>query len=330
MNLPTLSHRPRRLRSSRAVREIVRETRLSPRDLIYPLFIVDGSGIRREVASMPGVYQLSVDQLDVESDDIAKLGLHSVIVFGIPSHKDAQGSGASDPSGPVAQAIAKIKARHPQMIVVADVCLCEYTDHGHCGLIGKKGEILNDDSLPLLAKAAVAYAAAGADIIAPSDMMDGRVAAIRQALDIAGHVQTPIMSYAVKQASAFYGPFRDAAQSAPQFGDRKSYQMDAANAREAIVEADLDWEEGADILMVKPAMSNLDLIRALYERFHCPIAAYQVSGEYAMIKAAAARGWLDERAVALESLTAIKRAGAGLIITYFAKAAAQWLSQAEG
>lgn len=320
--------RPRRLRRTETLRRMVRETQLSADDLIAPLFIAEGHGVNRPINSMPGHAQRSVDRIDGELDAIRELGIPAVLLFGIPLHKDAEGSGAWDAAGPVPSAIRAIKRRTPDMLVVADVCMCEYTDHGHCGVLADtpgSGEVLNDPTLVLLARAAVAYAEAGADIIAPSAMMDGQVAAIRAALDDAGFTHIPIMSYAAKFASAFYGPFREAAESTPRFGDRRAYQMDPANGREALHEVALDVAEGADMLMVKPAGAYLDIIRAVRERYDLPLAAYQVSGEYAMIKAAAANGWIDERRAALESLTAIKRAGADMIITYYAKEAAHWL-----
>ena len=320
--------RPRRLRRTETLRRMVRETQLSADDLIAPLFIAEGHGVNRPINSMPGHAQRSVDRIDGELDAIRELGIPAVLLFGIPLHKDAEGSGAWDAAGPVPSAIRAIKRRTPDMLVVADVCMCEYTDHGHCGVLTDtpgSGEVLNDPTLVLLARAAVAYAEAGADIIAPSAMMDGQVAAIRAALDAAGFTHIPIMSYAAKFASAFYGPFREAAESTPRFGDRRAYQMDPANGREALHEVALDVAEGADMLMVKPAGAYLDIIRAVRERYDLPLAAYQVSGEYAMIKAAAANGWIDERRAALESLTAIKRAGADMIITYYAKEAAHWL-----
>lgn len=320
--------RPRRLRRTETLRRMVRETQLSADDLIAPLFIAEGHGVNRPINSMPGHAQRSVDRIDGELDAIRELGIPAVLLFGIPLHKDAEGSGAWDAAGPVPSAIRAIKRRTPDMLVVADVCMCEYTDHGHCGVLADtpgSGEVLNDPTLVLLARAAVAYAEAGADIIAPSAMMDGQVAAIRAALDAAGFTHIPIMSYAAKFASAFYGPFREAAESTPRFGDRRAYQMDPANGREALHEVALDVAEGADMLMVKPAGAYLDIIRAVRERYDLPLAAYQVSGEYAMIKAAAANGWIDERRAALESLTAIKRAGADMIITYYAKEAAHWL-----
>ncbi len=319
-----LIHRPRRLRRTEGVRDLVRETRLHPSNFIYPIFIVPGQGVRREVSSMPEVFQLSVDELPRECEELMELGVRSVILFGIPETKDAEGSGAWAEEGIVQRGIRKIRAEMPEMTIVTDVCLCEYTDHGHCGLLDGE-HILNDESVALYARTAVSHAEAGADIIAPSDMMDGRVAGIRDGLDGAGFADIPIMSYAVKYASSFYGPFRDAAGSTPGFGDRRSHQMDPANAREAMREAQLDLEEGADILMVKPAMPNLDIIGELYRRTDLPIAAYQVSGEYAMLHAAARNGWLDLERTMEESLTCIRRAGASIIITYFAKRMARIL-----
>jgi porphobilinogen synthase len=302
------------------------EARLDVRQLIHPLFVRAGRGIERPIDSMPGHAQRSVDRLLAEIDDVGALGLPSVLLFGLPAAKDETGSGAWDTSGPVPQAIASIKRRVPAIVVVADVCLCEYTSHGHCGVLdGGTGAVVNDATLPLLARAAVAYADAGADVVAPSAMMDHQVAAIRAGLDDAGHGDVAILSYAVKYASAFYGPFREAAESTPAVGDRRAYQMDPANAREAIREAALDVSEGADMLMVKPAGPYLDVLRQVRDRFDLPLAAYQVSGEYAMLKAAAQRGWLDERRAALESLVGIRRAGADLVITYYAKDAARWL-----
>ena len=320
-----LINRPRRLRRNEGIRALVRETTLTPDDFVYPLFVCEGEGVRKEIASMPGVFNLSIDQLVREVDGARKSGVRSVILFGIPDEKDDVGTQAYAEDGIVQRAIRALKREVKDVLVIADNCLCEYTDHGHCGVI-EKGEVLNDPSLDLLARTAVAQAEAGADIIAPSNMMDGFVAAIRSALDDAGFAQLPIMSYAVKYASGFYGPFREAAQSAPQFGDRRGYQMDPANAREAMKEAELDYEEGADILMVKPAMPYLDIIRMVRDRFDVPVAAYQVSGEYAMIKAAGRLGWIDEERVALESLIAIKRAGADIILTYFAREIANRLS----
>jgi porphobilinogen synthase len=321
------SARPRRLRRSAALRSMLAESRLSVRQLVHPLFVRDGSGVERAIASMPGHAQRSVDRIAADVDDALTLGIPALLVFGIPSDKDETGSGAWSASGPVPRAIAAIKRQHADAVVIADVCLCEYTSHGHCGVLDRNREtVVNDATLPLLARAAIVYADAGADIVAPSAMMDGQVAAIRRALDDAGHGDVAILSYAVKYASAFYGPFREAAESAPAFGDRRAYQMDPPNVREALREAALDVGEGADMLMVKPAGPYLDVIRAVRERFDLPLAAYQVSGEFAMLKAAAERGWLDERRAALESLLGIRRAGADLIITYFAKDAARWLA----
>ncbi|WP_285905610.1 porphobilinogen synthase [Pseudodesulfovibrio pelocollis] len=316
--IPSDFHRGRRLRSSLALREMVRENQVRPQDLIMPYFVVetDDESFMKEISSMPGQYQLSLRQLERKVGEAVANGLRACILFGIPAQKDETGSQAYADSGIVQQAIRLLKDRWPQLIVVADTCLCEYTSHGHCGLV-KNGEVLNDPTLNLLARAAVAQARAGADMVAPSDMMDGRVAAIRAALDEAGFVNTPIMSYAVKFASAFYGPFREAAESTPQFGDRKTYQMDPPNAREAMREAAADLGEGADIIMVKPGLPYLDIIRQVRDAFDAPVAAYQVSGEYAMIKAAALNGWIDEQAVVMESLVAFKRAGADLILTYF-------------
>ncbi len=319
-----LIHRPRRLRRTPELRRLVRETQLSVDDLIYPLFVCPGEGVRREVASMPGVYTLSIDQLVEEAQEVKRLGIPAVILFGIPERKDEVGSEAYAEDGIIQRAIRALKREVPGLLVIADTCLCEYTSHGHCGLV-RDGEVLNDPTLELLARTAVSQARAGADIIAPSNMMDGFVAAIRGALDEAGFAHIPIMSYAVKYASAFYGPFREAAQSAPQFGDRRGYQMDPPNAREALREVELDIEQGADILMVKPALPYLDIIRLVREHFPVPVAAYQVSGEYAMIKAAARLGWIEEERVVMETLIGIKRAGADMILTYFAKDVARRL-----
>ncbi|VBB46125.1 porphobilinogen synthase [uncultured Desulfatiglans sp.] len=313
--------RPRRLRKSAALRDMVRETTLSVKDFVAPLFVKPGEGVRDPIGSMPGQYQFSVDTLVDEAEALWEIGIPAVILFGLPDSKDATGSRSWADDGIVQVAVRALKERLPDLVVITDVCLCEYTDHGHCGLI-RGGEVDNDATLDLLARQAVSHARAGADIVAPSDMMDGRVAAIRRALDASGLQSTGILSYAVKYASAFYGPFREAADSAPQFGDRTTYQMDPANAREALKEARLDIEEGADMIMVKPALAYLDIIRRVREISSLPLAAYQVSGEYAMIKAAAANGWLDERRVMTESLTAIKRAGADIILTYFARDAA--------
>jgi porphobilinogen synthase len=319
-----LIERPRRLRRTATIRALVRETRLSPDDFVYPLFVCEGEGVRREIGSMPGAFNLSIDELVKEVEAARGAGVRSVILFGVPDQKDAAGTQAYAEDGITQRAIRALKREVKETLVIADNCLCEYTDHGHCGVI-EDGEVLNDPTLDLLARTAVSQAEAGADIIAPSNMMDGFVVAIREALDEAGFEHIPIMSYAVKYASGFYGPFREAAGSAPQFGDRRGYQMDPANAREAMREAELDYEQGADMLMVKPALPYLDIIRAVRERFDLPIAAYQVSGEYAMIKAAARLGWIDEERVALESLTSIKRAGADIILTYFAREMAQRL-----
>lgn len=328
MSFPQI--RNRRLRSSGALRSLVRETSLSVHDFIYPLFVTHGSGIREEIPSMPGVYHLSLDQLDKEVAELKELGIQAILLFGVPEHKDSVGSSAYDEEGIVQQAIRKVKALNPELLVVADTCLCQFTDHGHCGVIhhdpvSGNAVIANDPSLELLARTAVSQAKAGADIIAPSNMMDGFVQAIRSGLDEAGMTHIPIMSYAVKYASAFYGPFRDAAHSTPQFGDRKTYQMDPANAREALREAESDVQEGADFLIVKPAMAYLDIIRSVRDKFPLPVVAYNVSAEYSMVKAAAERGWIDEQAVVMEKLVGMKRAGADLLITYFAKDAARWL-----
>jgi porphobilinogen synthase len=326
------SIRPRRLRTTAALRGMVRETELNARDFIYPLFVRHGQG-RTEIRSMPGVYQLSLEEAVREAAEAAQLGIPAIILFGIPAQKDPVGLENFAPDGIVQQAIRQIKRELPEMVVVTDVCLCEYTDHGHCGLLNGEDHshlpesyVLNDPTLDVLAKVALSHAEAGADIVAPSGMMDGMVAAIRQTLDGAGYENLPILSYAVKYASSFYGPFREAAEGAPKFGDRKSHQMDPANAMEALREAALDVEEGADMLMVKPALAYLDIIRRVKDAFpELPLAAYSVSGEYAMIKAAAANGWVDEAKVTIETLTSIKRAGADLILTYHAKDAARWL-----
>jgi porphobilinogen synthase len=330
-----LSRRPRRLRRTAALRDLVRETELNPADLIYPLFVTHGRNVANPIRSMPGIAQLSVDRAVDEAGRAADSGIRAVLLFGIPEHKDPVGQENYAPDGIVQQAVRAIKAEWPDLAVITDVCLCEYTDHGHCGLINTghsahpelaEGYVLNDETLDILRHVAVSHAEAGADIVAPSGMMDGMVRSIRAALDGAGFQHIPIMSYAVKYASGFYGPFREAAEGAPKFGDRKTHQMDPANAREALREAALDVEEGADFLMVKPALPYLDVIHRLRQRFpELPLVAYNVSGEYAMIKAAAANGWLDERSVVLETLTGIKRAGADLIITYHALDAAGWL-----
>jgi porphobilinogen synthase len=307
---------------------MVRETTLAPDDLIYPMFVVHGQDVRREITSMPGVYQLSVDQAVAEARGVADLGIPSIVLFGIPAVKDALGSENFSDQGIVQQAIRAIKEATPDLIAIADVCMCEYTDHGHCGIVENE-EILNDATLEILQKASLSYVRAGADVVAPSGMMDGMVGAIRSALDAEGFADVSILSYAIKYASAFYGPFREAAEGAPQFGDRKTHQMDPANAREALRELWLDVEEGADMVMVKPALPYLDVIRRVRDACQLPVVAYNVSGEYAMIKAAAANGWLDERAVVLELLTGIKRAGADLIFTYHAQDAARWLRDGE-
>jgi len=318
--------RLRRLRYSGALRRLVRETRLSAEDFVYPLFVVHGSGVRNAIPSMPGQYQLSLDQLPAEAQELRALGIPAVLLFGIPASKDEQASEAYAPDGIVQQAVRALKQADPDLLVVTDVCLCEYTSHGHCGIV-RDGDVDNDATLPLLAQTALSHAQAGADMVAPSAMMDGQVAAIRQTLDENGFAQTPIMAYAAKYASAFYGPFREAAESTPQFGDRCGYQMDPANAREALREIESDVAEGADIVMVKPALAYLDVLARARQRFDLPLATYNVSGEYAMIKAAAANGWLDERRIVLEVLTAVKRAGADIVITYHAKEAARWLRE---
>jgi len=317
-------YRPRRLRQNAAFRSLIRETRLDAGQFIYPLFVMPGKGKRQEIASMPGVFRLSVDQLAKEAKECLGLGVNHLLLFGLPEKKDAMGSGAHAKDGIVQRAIRELKNAVPEMMIVTDVCLCEFTDHGHCGCI-IENQVDNDATLEILAKTALSHAQAGADMVAPSDMMDGRVGEIRATLDENNFDHVPIMAYSVKYASAFYGPFREAADCAPKFGDRTSYQMDPANVREALREATLDVEEGADILMVKPAMAYLDIIKTLKDEFDLPIAAYHVSGEYAMIKAAAARGWIDEERVMAESLLAIKRAGADIIITYYAKEMARKL-----
>ena len=318
--------RLRRLRYNPLIRDMIRETELSKNDLIYPLFVVPGENVKKEVKSMPGVFQLSIDKLVEECKEVASLGIPAVILFGIPKHKDEKGSEAYDPEGIIQRAVKAIKPEVKNLLVVTDVCMCEYTSHGHCGVL-KGEEILNDETVELLAKEALTHAQAGADIIAPSDMMDGRVAAIRKILDGNGFEKIPILSYAAKYASGYYGPFRDAAESAPAFGDRRSHQMDIANAYEALREVETDIEEGADIVMVKPAGPYLDIIRRVKDKFGMPTAAYQVSGEYAMIKAAGKNGWIDEERVMIESLISIKRAGADMFLTYFAKDAAKWIEK---
>ncbi|MDY4587606.1 MAG: porphobilinogen synthase [Oscillospiraceae bacterium] len=316
----------RRLRANAPMRRMVRETRLDPAELIYPIFVAEGENIRNPVDSMPTVYQYSIDRLPEILPQIAASGISGLLIFGIPAHKDARGSEAYNDNGVTQRAVRYIKENYPDMLVIADVCLCEYTDHGHCGLVCG-GRILNDETLPLLSAMSVSLAKAGADIIAPSDMMDGRVAAIRQALDENGFIDTPIMAYSAKFASGYYSPFRDAAHSAPGFGDRKTYQMDPANGREALREIADDISEGADMVMVKPALAYLDVLRAARERFDLPLVAYNVSGEFSMVKAAAQLGWIDERRIVMENLTAIKRAGADIIITYHALDAAEWIKE---
>lgn len=322
MSFPT--HRPRRLRTNAAIRNLVRETRVSTAGLVYPMFVCPGKGIRTEVGSMPGIAQQSVDKLTEEAREAADLGIPSVILFGLPEHKDEKATEAYIATGVVQRAIESIRKARPELVVMTDVCLCEYTSHGHCGVVENQ-QVANDPTLDLLAEMALSHARAGAHIVAPSDMMDGRVAAIRKRLDASSFSDVAILSYAAKYCSGFYGPFREAAQSAPQFGDRASYQMDPANVREALKEVALDLEEGADIIMVKPALPYLDVICRVREAFDVPVAAYNVSGEYAMVKAAAQNGWIDEKRVVLEIITSIERAGAGMILTYHAKDVARWL-----
>ena len=324
MNFPT--YRPRRMRANAVTREFVRETTLSAKDFIYPLFVKPGTGCKDAISSMPDVFQYSIDMLEAEMEELRSLGIQAVILFGLPEHKDECGSEAYDDNGIVQQAIREIKRCCPEMYVITDVCLCEYTSHGHCGKLDENGYVLNDPTLELLAAAALSHARAGADMVAPSDMMDGRIGAIREALDDNGFTNLPIMAYSAKYASGYYGPFRDAADSAPAFGDRKAYQMDPANSNEALREVALDIEEGADMVMVKPALAYLDIMRRVADEFEFPLVAYNVSGEYAMVKAAAQNGWIDEERVVLESLLCMKRAGAKMIITYHAKDAARWLS----
>lgn len=320
--------RTRRLRQSAALRAFAREHTIAISDLIYPLFVIAGEGIRHEISSMPGQYQLSLDNLDAEIDDLMALGIPAIFLFGIPMEKDEQASGAYAEDGIVQQAVRQIKARTPEMLVITDVCCCEYTNHGHCGIV--VGDAVDNDlTLPLLARTAVSHARAGADIVAPSDMMDGRVAVIREALDSAGFPTTPIMSYAAKYASGYYGPFREAAESTPTFGDRRTHQMDPANIREAMREIDIDLAEGADAIIVKPALAYMDVIRAAKERTLLPIVAYNVSGEFAMVKAAAERGWIDEQRIVMETMLGFRRAGADRIITYHAKDIARWLRESE-
>ena len=320
--------RMRRLRANANIRSLNKETWLHTSDLIYPMFVIEGEQIKNEIASMPGVYQYSIDNLLPEIEQAVKLGIKAIILFGIPAHKDAVGSQAYAEDGIVQKAVRVVRAQFPDLVILTDVCLCEYTDHGHCGLVNPGGEVLNDATLPLLAKTAVSHAAAGADIVAPSDMMDGRIRALRQALDDQGYQQVAIMSYAVKYASGFYGPFRDAAGSAPQFGDRKTYQMDpASGARQALAEAELDVEEGADYLIVKPALAYMDIIAKVRENFYQPVIAYNVSGEYSMVKAAALNGWIEEKKVVMEMMLGLKRAGSDMIITYHALDIAKWLKE---
>lgn len=320
-----LSKRPRRLRLNQNIRDMVRETSLDVKDFIYPYFVVPGENIKQEIQAMPGVFHFSIDKLVEDAKEAYSLGIPAILLFGIPSHKDEVGSEAYAHDGIVQRAVCAIKDAIPSMIVITDVCLCEYTSHGHCGIV-EEGYVDNDKSLEVIAETALSHVRAGADMVAPSDMMDGRVGYIRQLLDREGYVNISIMAYSAKYASGFYGPFREAAQSAPQFGDRKTYQMDPANSDEALREIELDIKEGADIVMVKPALAYLDIIRRAKDNFKVPIATYNVSGEYAMIKAAALKGWLEEKVVVLESLTSMKRAGADMIITYFAKDAAKWLT----
>lgn len=324
MHFPT--YRPRRMRATAVTREFVRETTLSAKDFIYPLFVKPGTGCKDPISSMPDVYQYSIDMLEAEMEELRDLGIQAVILFGLPEHKDECGSEAYDDNGIVQQAVRQIKRCCPEMYVITDVCLCEYTSHGHCGMLDESGYVLNDPTLDLLAAETLSHARAGADMVAPSDMMDGRIAAIRKALDENGYTNLPIMAYSAKYASGYYGPFRDAADSAPAFGDRRAYQMDPANSNEALREVAMDIEEGADMVMVKPALAYLDIMRRVAEEFEFPLVAYNVSGEYAMVKAAAQNGWIDEERVVLESLLCMKRAGAKMIITYHAKDAARWLS----
>ena len=317
--------RLRRLRRTDTLRGLVRETHLGPEHLIQPVFAVAGEGVREEVPSMPGVERFSINNLVEEAGEIAAAGVGAILLFGVPASKDEVGSSAYDDEGIVQMAVRALKEAHPDLTVITDVCLCEYTSHGHCGVVGADGQVENDISVELLAKTAISHAEAGATAVAPSDMMDGRIGSIRFQLDEEGHPDTPILAYSAKYASAFYGPFRDAAESTPEFGDRRGYQMDPANAGEAVREAELDLEEGADMLMVKPALPYLDVVRQVKDATGAPLAAYHVSGEYSMLKAAAANGWLDERAAVLEALTSIRRAGADAIVTYYAKEAAPWL-----
>lgn len=318
--------RPRRLRSSQAIRDMIHEYDVELSDLIYPVFVVEGTAVKEEIPSMPGIYHYSLDTFKIHLKEIWDSGVRAVLFFGVPEHKDAVGSEAYNPEGIVQRAIRMTKESYPEIICIADICLCEYTDHGHCGLI-REGKVLNDETLELLSKAAVSCAAAGADIVAPSDMMDGRIGHMRRMLDANGFADVLIMAYSIKYASAFYGPFREAAHSAPSFGDRKSYQMDWRNKKDAIVEAELDVEEGADILMVKPGLAYLDILKTIADEFPLPVCTYSVSGEYSMMKAAALNGWIDEKRVVMESMTAMKRAGAKMIITYYALDIARWLKE---
>ena len=327
--IPT-THRMRRLRRSDGLRRMVRETRLSPADFIYPVFVTTGRGVREPISSMPGQSRLSVDQLAQEAAELRSLDIPAILLFGLPESKDSEGSGAWIADGVIQQATRALKDAQPDLVVVTDVCLCEYTDHGHCGVLDHHGSVLNDASVEVLARTALSQAEAGADVIAPSDMMDGRVGVIRQSLDAAGFDDRTLLAYSAKFASAFYGPFRDAADSAPQFGDRRAYQMDPPNGREAMRAIERDLAEGADMIMVKPALAYLDLVREARQRFDAPLAAYNVSGEYAMLKAAAANDWIDEERVVLETLTGIRRAGADMILTYHAKEAARWLARQAG
>ena len=326
LNIPS-GHRMRRLRRSETLRAMVRETRLAPTDFIYPIFVTHGRDVRDPIPSMPGQSRLSVDQLAREAAELSSLDIPAILLFGLPASKDAQGSEAWAADGIIQQAVRELKDADPDLVVITDVCLCEYTDHGHCGLLDDQGRVINDASVELLAQTALSQAEAGADIIAPSDMMDGRIGVIREALDESGFEELTLLSYAAKFASAFYGPFRDAADSAPAFGDRRAYQMDPANGREALRAIERDLAEGADMVMVKPALAWLDVVRDARLRFDVPLAAYNVSGEYSMVKAAAANGWIDEERIVLETLTGIRRAGADLILTYHAKDAARWLAR---